>query len=76
MRPGEFYTIYHSVDVFGTSAEEYEKVVSRAARCVAVTENFINRVVEKYERRVLRWWNIEKRRRREEEEEESESESE
>jgi len=61
MRPGESYTIYNSLDAFGTSAEEYELVVSRAARWVAVTENFLSRVVEKFERRVVRWWNIEKK---------------
>ncbi|KII95103.1 hypothetical protein PLICRDRAFT_202168 [Plicaturopsis crispa FD-325 SS-3] len=63
--PGEAYIIYNSRDVSGTLPEEYERVLSRGARCVGVSNEYLAGVVQKYEHRVLRWWKGEKRKSRE-----------
>ncbi|KAA1466439.1 hypothetical protein DENSPDRAFT_768843 [Dentipellis sp. KUC8613] len=54
--PGAVYTIYNSRDVLGTVSEEYEMVVGRAARVTGVGDEYMGGVVEKYERRLTRWW--------------------
>ncbi|TFY64273.1 hypothetical protein EVG20_g5993 [Dentipellis fragilis] len=54
--PGAAYTIYNSGDVLGTVSEEYETVVGRAARATGVGDEYMGGVVEKYERRLARWW--------------------
>jgi len=59
--PGESYTIFDARDVLGTQPEEYEIVVRRASGWAGVEEEYMCRVVEKYERRVVRWWEREKR---------------
>jgi len=78
MRPGESYTIYSALDIFGSLPEEHELPVNRAARWVGVADEYLCRVIEKFERRVVRWWDTEKKRRKDrskEEEEEEEEES-
>ncbi|KAF5390653.1 hypothetical protein D9757_002715 [Collybiopsis confluens] len=52
-RPGEKYTIFHSRDLFGTVPEEYEKLVKRGSDLIGVPEDYINGLVEKFERRKL-----------------------
>jgi len=64
--PGQSYTIFSALDVLGTLPEEYELVVSRASRWAGVPEEYLSSVVEKFERRVVRWWEGEKRREKEE----------
>jgi RNA polymerase I-specific transcription initiation factor RRN7 len=64
---GESYTIYNARDVLGTLPEEYELVISRAARWVGVPGEYLSGVIEKFERRVVHWWDGEKRRLKEEE---------
>lgn len=59
---GESYTIFNARDVFGTLPEEYELVISRAARWAGVPGEYLSGVIEKFERRVVRWWDGEKRR--------------
>jgi len=53
--PGELYAILDGRDVLGTSPLEYEVVMGRGSRWAGVPEGYLCRVVEKYERRVLRW---------------------
>ncbi|KAJ3970560.1 hypothetical protein EV361DRAFT_915329 [Lentinula raphanica] len=53
MAPGEKHTIFHARDIFGGLPEEYEMVVKRGSSVVGVPEEYINELVEKYERRKL-----------------------
>lgn len=64
LRPGEGYRIYHSRDVMGTLPEDYEMVLARGARWTGVEEEYLGGVVEKYERRVIRWFEGQRRRDR------------
>jgi len=54
--PGEWYSILNGGDVLGTAAETYEQVVRRGSGWAGVDEEYMSRVVEKYEWRVVRWW--------------------
>jgi len=65
LSPGERYRIYHSDDILGYVPEEYQLVVGRAARWTGVDEEYMYSVVEKFERRFLRWWKAKKKRERE-----------
>ncbi|KAF9268060.1 hypothetical protein L218DRAFT_1053429 [Marasmius fiardii PR-910] len=58
LRPGESYVIYHSRDSLGTTSEEMEIVLTQGASWVGVNGDFLCGVVEKYERRLLRWWKV------------------
>jgi len=62
MLPGQPYTIFNAQDVLGTLPEEYELVVSRAARWAGVPDEYLSSVIERFERRVVRWWDGEKKR--------------
>ncbi|KAJ3856373.1 hypothetical protein EV368DRAFT_32543 [Lentinula lateritia] len=53
MMPGEKYTIFHSRDIFGSVPEEYEMLVRRGSNLVGIPEDYIDSLVEKYERRKL-----------------------
>ncbi|KAJ4481643.1 hypothetical protein C8J55DRAFT_535845 [Lentinula edodes] len=53
MMPGEEYTIFHSRDIFGSVPEEYEMLVRRGSNLVGIPEDYIDSLVEKYERRKL-----------------------
>jgi len=66
--PGQSYTIFSALDLLGTLPEEYELVVSRASRWAGVPGQYLSSVVENFERRVVRWWEGEKRRGTEEKE--------
>ncbi|KAF8165266.1 hypothetical protein B0H34DRAFT_648113 [Crassisporium funariophilum] len=61
LRPGEKYTIWNARDVDGRLAEEYALVVSRGSRVVGVEESYIGGVMEKWERRLVRWWELKSR---------------
>lgn len=65
LRPGEGYRIYNSRDVMGTLPVDYETVLGRGARWTGVDGEYLGGVVEKYERRVMRWWEGQRRRARE-----------
>ena len=54
-RPGESHKIYYSHDVLGSVSEEYGLVVERAARWCGVGDQVIYAVVERFERRFMRW---------------------
>lgn len=61
-RPGQVYTIYNSQDVLGSIPDQYEVILSRAARHIGVGDDYLSGVTEKYERRLVRWWESEKRK--------------
>ncbi|EAU84839.1 hypothetical protein CC1G_00358 [Coprinopsis cinerea okayama7 len=55
LRPGEKYKIWNARDVLGTVPEDYAFVLSRAAGWVGTREEYLERVIETYEKRVFRW---------------------
>ena len=64
LRPGEGYRMYKSSDVFGTVGDEdYELVIWRGSSWVGVSVEFLSGVLETYERRLSRWWELEKSKR-------------
>jgi RNA polymerase I-specific transcription initiation factor RRN7 len=73
LSPGEAYRVYDSHDILGSVPEEYRVVVGRAAGSTGVEEEYMFTVVERYERRFIRWWKTKQRR---EEERQSETGSE
>ncbi|KAI0335444.1 hypothetical protein GY45DRAFT_1292672 [Cubamyces sp. BRFM 1775] len=64
LRPGQDYRIYNTQDILGTVPEDLEVVVSRAAKWAGVDEDYVLGVVERFERRVLRWLESVKRKER------------
>lgn len=52
-RPGEGYKIYHSRDVFGSVPGEYETLVTRGAGLLQIPPEYLEGLVEKFERRKL-----------------------
>jgi RNA polymerase I-specific transcription initiation factor RRN7 len=52
---GESHKIYYAHDILGSVSEEYALVVERAARWCGVGDEVIYTVVERFERRFLRW---------------------
>ncbi|TFY79057.1 hypothetical protein EWM64_g4955 [Hericium alpestre] len=62
LEPGNGYMIYNSRDDLGSVPEDYEIVMQRAAWATGVGVEYMSGVVEKYERRVVRWWDMTRRR--------------
>ncbi|GJE84201.1 hypothetical protein PsYK624_002770 [Phanerochaete sordida] len=56
LRPGQAYRIYNSHDVLGALPGDCALLLRRAAQWAGVDEHYVAGVVERYERRVLRWW--------------------
>ncbi|KAF8897618.1 hypothetical protein BD779DRAFT_1491821 [Infundibulicybe gibba] len=54
LRPGEGCRIYNWRDVGGSAGEEYEEVVRVGARWAKVGEEYLGRVVEQLQRRLMR----------------------
>ncbi|OAX44565.1 hypothetical protein K503DRAFT_678715 [Rhizopogon vinicolor AM-OR11-026] len=69
LQPGESYTIYHSRDVLGNLPEEQALIITRSAKWVGVSDDYLCGVVERFERRLQRWYDKEQRREREEQQE-------
>ena len=67
LRPGEQYPIYNSQDILGSLPEDLELLNSTAARWAGVEPVYVSSVVERFERRVARWWETVRRRERGEE---------
>ena len=61
-RPGQVYSVYNTQDVLGSIPDQYAGVLCRAARLVGVGDDYLSGVIEKYERRLVRWWDGEKRK--------------
>lgn len=55
LKPGEEYRIWNARDVLGTLPAEYSLVLGRGAGWVGVSCEYLGAVVEKYERRIVRW---------------------
>jgi len=68
LQPGESYTIYHSRDVLGNLPEEQALIIRRSAKWVGVSDDYLCGVVERFDRRLRRWYDKERRREREEQE--------
>ncbi|KAI0723281.1 hypothetical protein C8Q76DRAFT_615356 [Earliella scabrosa] len=64
LKSGERYTIYNTQDILGSLPEDLDLVISRAARWAGVDEGYISGVVERFERRVVRWWDTARRKDR------------
>ncbi|EJF61215.1 hypothetical protein DICSQDRAFT_61315 [Dichomitus squalens LYAD-421 SS1] len=64
LRPGEQYAIYSTQDLLGSFPADMELVFSRAAKWAGVDDNYVSGVVERFERRVLRWWDRQQRKER------------
>ena len=64
LRPGEQYTIYHTQDILGSLPADLELVVERAAKWAGVDDDYVAAVVERLERRVLKWWDRQQRKER------------
>ncbi|KAI6163014.1 hypothetical protein EDD17DRAFT_1813860, partial [Pisolithus thermaeus] len=60
LQPGESYTIYHSGDVLGSLPSELDVIIQRACQWAGVSSDYICSVVERYERRLVRWWQAER----------------
>ena len=56
LRPGEKYVIYNTFDALGTLPQQYDAVMKRAAHWCGVDDDYVAGVVERFERRLLRWW--------------------
>ncbi|KAG1866532.1 hypothetical protein DFJ58DRAFT_679366 [Suillus subalutaceus] len=72
LQPGESYTIYHSRDVLGNLPEEQALIITRSAKWVGVGDDYLCGVVERFERRLRRWYYRERRREKEEQDSEGE----
>ena len=55
LRPGESHKIYAAHDILGTVSGDYALVIERAARWCDVEDSTIYAVVERFERRFMRW---------------------
>jgi RNA polymerase I-specific transcription initiation factor RRN7 len=67
LQPGESYTINHSRDVLGNLPEDQALIITRSAKWVGVSDDYLCRVVERFERRLRRWHYKERRREQESE---------
>lgn len=56
LRPAESYVIYHARDIFGSVPEEMEVVIERGSSWTGVSDDYLGGVIEKFERRMVRWW--------------------
>lgn len=56
LRPGEKHAIYNTFDTLGTLPQQYDVVIKRAAHWCGVHDDYVAGVVERFERRLLRWW--------------------
>lgn len=57
LEPGEMYTIYDAKDVLGNLSGDLKMIVEKSARWVGIDCDFVCGLVERYERRLVRWWN-------------------
>lgn len=65
LRPGQAYPIYNSRDSLGTMPRSFEQALKHGANWIVVDCEYVGRVLEMFERRLLRWWKLRKRKLRE-----------
>jgi RNA polymerase I-specific transcription initiation factor RRN7 len=61
LSPGEQYAIYNTEDEAGEMPESSEVAIGRAGQVTGVGAEMVSKVTEKFERRLLSWWQKEKR---------------
>ncbi|GBE79719.1 hypothetical protein SCP_0209200 [Sparassis crispa] len=66
LSPAESYSIYNTQDILGTLPEQLELVIKRASSWAGLDEEYLCGVVERFERRLVRWWDGVKKKEREE----------
>ena len=64
LTPGQAYAIFDTKDVLGVLPPELDLVVRQAAKWAGVEEELVCGVVERYERRLVRWWDGRKQKER------------
>jgi RNA polymerase I-specific transcription initiation factor RRN7 len=57
LEPGEMYTVYDAKDVLGNLSGDLKMIVEKSARWAGIDCDFVCGLVERYERRLVRWWN-------------------
>ena len=62
LAPGEQYAIYKTGDAGGEVPEPIEVVTGRAGLVTGAGAELVGRVAEMFERRLLSWWQRERRR--------------
>lgn len=72
LQPAESYIIFHSRDVLGNLPKEQALIITRSAKWVGVNDDYLCGVVERFERRLQRWYHKERRRERDEQKAEGE----
>lgn len=66
LSPGESYAIFNTLDTLGALPDDYEVIIRRAAHWAGVSEEYVCGVAERYERRLVRWWDGVRKKEREE----------
>ncbi|EIN10460.1 hypothetical protein PUNSTDRAFT_112312 [Punctularia strigosozonata HHB-11173 SS5] len=56
LRPGQGYRIQKASDRLGTVPEDYDRVLRRAGQWTGVDGDSVGVVIERFERRLVRWW--------------------
>lgn len=54
--PGENYRIYQAADLLGSLPADYELVLEQGAKWCGVDESYISAAIQRFERRLCRWW--------------------
>jgi RNA polymerase I-specific transcription initiation factor RRN7 len=75
LKPGERYKIWNAREVLGVLPKDYAVVVESAARWIGSTEEYLEGVIEMYEKRVFRWYEKKQRKPRQRMEEDGDSSS-
>ena len=57
IRGGESYKIYDYLDVGGTYDEEYWMVMRKVSEWVGVSEDYVSKIIEMFERRLTKYSN-------------------
>lgn len=64
LRAGAEYKIWNARDVDGSAAVEYESVLGRGVRVCGVGRERLGATVNEYERRLVQWVAVQRRRGR------------
>ncbi|KIY74023.1 hypothetical protein CYLTODRAFT_416300 [Cylindrobasidium torrendii FP15055 ss-10] len=64
LKPGEKYRVYYGTDTAGEVPGELDSIVARGARMVRVEKEDVYEVLEMYERALLRWLRMHKKKSR------------
>ncbi|KAG8929496.1 hypothetical protein FRC02_005510 [Tulasnella sp. 418] len=56
--PGENHVIYNTNDILGAIPYDYETVLEAAGSWTGIGKEDVGGLVERYERRIIRWWEM------------------